>query len=115
MKYETTGQITKAVTLKDIQAISDFKRKYTAQTQEEYEAQLKKMALADIQSHAIRVGVAAKNDRKQMEKILIQQYKKSKLSFEFATGAQCATKSSRSTDMTEDRKKAIEEIGKYFR
>lgn len=113
MKYESTGQVTKKITLKDIQAISTFKRNYNAETKEEYESQLKGMALADIQNHAVKVGVTPNNDRRKMEKILVQHYQRQKLNFEFATGAVSSTTSSR--NMTDEKKKRIEEIGKHFR
>lgn len=113
MKYEATGQVTKTITLKDIQAISTFKRNYSAENKEEYESQLKRMALADIQSHAVKVGVTPNNDRRKMEKLLLQQYQRQKLNFEFATGATGSTTSSR--NMSDEKKKRIEEIGKHFR
>lgn len=73
---KTTGQLEATGALSKRLAIHRFEKVYSGQSEEEYEAFLKASNLAEIQSHAVDVGVAPGKDRGQLERSLRGKFKK---------------------------------------
>lgn len=58
--------------------------KFNAKTEEEYLTKLKGMNLSDLHTHAVKLGVRPNSDRKRMEKVLVQEFRKAKSRVEAA-------------------------------
>jgi hypothetical protein len=79
-KYKGTGETDKNLTLKDMLATNKF-ASYGTESLEEYTAQIKKMNLSDLHYHAIKLGIRPHSDRRRMEKLLAQEFNRTKSSY----------------------------------
>lgn len=110
MKYQTDGQVGGPKTLKDLRAISEFKRKYKVDNIDEYSTEIKRMPLVDLQSHAISVDVVPSNDRKKLERRLLDKFVSARANFDFANLGSRQPKNK----MSKEKRDKILEIGKYL-
>lgn len=109
-----TGEKQKVLTLRDLQALSAFKKTYTAETVDEYADQLAHMNLTDLQREGVKANVVPVAERKRLEKNMIAAFQKAKNAFDMANRG--LTSGSRvPSGMTDERRKKIEEIGKNYR
>jgi hypothetical protein len=76
-KHQINGENGKNLTLKEVLATNKF-ASYGTDSLEEYMNSIKSMNLSDLHHHAIKLGVKPHSERKRMEKILAQEFTRTK-------------------------------------
>ena len=79
-----TGQRVGVTNLRDSLRISKFEGNYNTQDSLEYANFMRKMNLAELQEHAVKVGIVPSTDRKKLETVLAKEFETNKRNYRVA-------------------------------
>lgn len=106
--------IAEKLTLKDLQALSPFKKTYTAETKEEYFGQIRSMSLKELQEHCRAHSLRPIVERPRLEKSLVEAFVKAKAIFDMSTRG-LSSGSTLPSNMTKEKREQVLKISKKYK
>lgn len=109
------GQRQKTLTLRDLQNIDSYKKRYRdIESKEDYEDHINSLGWTDLQSHAITCEVVPKSDKRKLLKDLKMAFEKSKAAFDLASRG-LGSGSVINHPVSEEKAAKVRELGEMFR